>query len=388
MRLYETNSYLRMAEAEVVRCVGVEGGFEVVLDRTIFYPGGGGQPADSGKIGGVEAAGFRKEDDGEIVHVLPSPVSGRVALELEWETRYDHMQQHSAEHVIAATALRELGLKTLVFHISQDACDIEFEVDRLEEGTLVALEELVNRRVREALPVTVMFMEAEEVAKGGIRSRMLPEGLTGPLRVVEIAGLDRNTCGGTHVRNLSELQLIKLLGVQRLTRGCRVFFAAGGRALSRFNESLGRERELNQLLSCGPGDYSRVIGDVLANARDAERRLKGLGGRLAAEVGQRLAASPDPVVFYHCPEGDLDLLRAVGSELRDRKPDLAAVITVGQDHGYFMVVGPEAWVASTGPRVAELLKGKGGGRGGLFQGRAGTFGALPRLRELVDACVV
>ncbi|MBM4353634.1 MAG: hypothetical protein FJ109_07515 [Deltaproteobacteria bacterium] len=387
-RIYEKDSGVRRATARVLGCRAADGGSEVELDRTIFYPGGGGQPEDRGTVGGFPVLGFRRLESGEVVHLLPQPVEGEVELVLDWPRRYDHMQQHTGQHLITVTASAEFGLKTIAFHIGDELCDIEFDAPKVGRDVLDRIELRVNERIGEGRAVRITTAALDAVERGEVRSRLLPHHLDGPLRIVEIDGLDRNTCGGTHVADVAELRQVKLLHTEKLSRGTRVYYVAGQRVLRRLATLLERQDALTAALQCGPDQHMTVLGSLLARAKDSEKTARQLLGELGRVAAEALVREPGPAVFLHRPDGDAEFLRAVASVVSEKRPDLVAILVAGQAEstgraGHFAVVGPAEKVADLGPRVMALLAGKGGGRGTLFQGKTGSLERLEEVRQIV-----
>jgi Ser-tRNA(Ala) deacylase AlaX len=361
---------LRTLQAEVLECVPAADGFDVVLSRTPLYPEGGGQPSDGGTVGGVPVLSLRRREDGAVVHHLATPVSGVVDAVVDWVRRYDHMQQHTAQHLLTATLLDRVGWRTIAFHLGPDRSDVELDVDALPESDLRAMEAEVNARIREAHPVRVRITDREHMAELGVRSRRLPEGLTGPLRLIEIDGIDLNTCGGIHVANTSELQALKLLGTERISRGTRLSFIAGGRVLRELDRALERDRSLTRVLTCGTDEHLPAIERLVLERRATDKALKELRAQRAVTIGRDLARTGDAAVAFHSPQVDMDTLHAVANAAREARPDLLVLATAGDREGVFLVAGPEERVAATGPEVARILEGRGGGRGGAYQGKA------------------
>ncbi|MBM4398023.1 MAG: aminotransferase class V-fold PLP-dependent enzyme, partial [Deltaproteobacteria bacterium] len=373
----QEDPYLATLDASVVD-VGPDGR-EVVLDRTPLHPEGGGQPSDAGTVAGIEVVGLSARDDGAVVHRLAAPIGvpigGRVTVEVDWPRRYDLMQQHTAQHLLTATAIARLGWHTIAFHLGPDRCDVEMDRDSLAEADLAALEEAVNAHVRAARPVRVRTAAREDLAALGVRSRRLPEGLTGPLRLVEIEGVDLNTCGGTHVASTAEVQAVKLLGTGKLARGTRLFFAAGGRVLRECDRALERDRALTRVLTCGREEHVGSVERLAADRRDLERAVKALRAERAERSGRDLASSaasmPSPAVAWHSDDADAEGLRAVAFAAREARPDLLVLATGGGDReGLVLLAGPEDRVQAAWRDVAPLLEARGGGRGGVVQGRA------------------
>ena len=205
LRAFERDPYLTELSVRVVE-TGAQGGRPwAVLDDTILFPEGGGQPADRGALGGVRVVDVQVVD-GAVRHYLASPVSdGQVELHLDWDRRFDHMQQHTAQHLLTAVAADRLGWETTAFHLGPETCDIELAAASVAPADLIRLEAEVASEIRAARRVTHRRVQPEAMASLPVRTRGLPEGHEGDVRLVEIEGIDLNTCGGTHLRSTSEI---------------------------------------------------------------------------------------------------------------------------------------------------------------------------------------
>jgi len=233
---YETDPYLQVTDTEICQVADDSGRPYAVLADTILYPEGGGQPADRGMINGVAVLDVQKVA-GEVRHYLKVPLQpGPAKVQLDWVRRFDHMQQHTGQHLLSALAQDRFGWATTAFHLGEAQCDVELAVPGLSARQLGELEEAVAAEIRSARLVSTRCVTAEEYSTLKVRSRGLPEGHQGEIRLVEIAGVDLNTCGGTHLHSTTELEAIKLLGTESLRGGTRLFFVAGGRVRTRLGE--------------------------------------------------------------------------------------------------------------------------------------------------------
>jgi Ser-tRNA(Ala) deacylase AlaX len=368
----QEDAYLRSLDVDVLECAPTGDVFEAVLSATPLYPEGGGQPSDGGTVGGFAVLALSRRDDGAVVHRLAAPVAGRVTVEVDWPRRYDHMQQHTAQHLLTATALAGPGWRTVAFHLGPERSDIDMDAEDLPGPALAALEADVNARIRAALPVRTRLAGREEFERLGVRSRLLPEGIEGPFRLVEIEGVDLNTCGGTHVASTAELQAIKLVGTERVARGTRLHFVAGGRVLREIDHAVERDRALTRVLTCGRDEHLGSIERTIAERRDLERQVHELKSERAAFIGRDLASSAasEAVVAWHTPAPDAEVLRAVAFAAREARPDLLVLAAGGGTEGLVLLAGPEPRVAAAWPVVCSLLAARGGGRDGVRQGKA------------------
>lgn len=219
---YERDPRRRELDAEVI-AVGEESGRPWArLADTVLYPEGGGQPADHGWLGDVAVEDVQKRG-GEVVHYLASAVSpGRATLRLDWARRFDHMQQHTAQHLLSAVAADRFGWETTSFHLGAQTCDVELAAGALPAEQVSELEEAIAVEVRAARPVTTRRVSPEAMAGLAVRSRGLPAGHVGDVRLVEIAGIDLNTCGGTHLASTAEIECVKLLRSEPMRGGVRL----------------------------------------------------------------------------------------------------------------------------------------------------------------------
>jgi misacylated tRNA(Ala) deacylase len=360
--------------AVVETCEPIEGGqWDVVLDTSPFYPEGGGQPADLGWIGDAQVLDVQVVD-GVIRHRIDAPVEGPVQARVDGVRRLDHMQQHSAQHLISALAEDRHGLATVGFHLGAESTTIDFDktLTASAQGLLTAA---VDEAIQADHAITSREVEAASLDGLGVRSRGLPDGITGPVRLVEIADLDRNTCGGTHVSSTAGLQLVVFHRTERHKGGTRLSFLAGGRAVRALRQCLSRQDALSRMLTAGPSAYVGIVESLLQQAKDEARRRKALLAELGDLLGAGVAANPSNLQHLHRPEADAGLLRRVADTALAERPELLLLLTGGDGAGVFLLAGPADEVARRGAGIAAKLDGRGGGRKGRFQGKGARVGA-------------
>jgi alanyl-tRNA synthetase len=226
-RLYYTDCYLREFEARVLRSEAAPNGFKVYLDRTAFYPTSGGQPTDSGTIAGIQVLEAVDEGD-EIAHILrQAPEAEGVSGKIDWTRRFDHMQQHTGQHILSAAFGRIGGYKTVSFHLGEESSSIDLDSDRLGVRQLEEAEDAANQVVFENRAVRISFQPAGEASRLELRK---PTSREGEVRLVEVEGFDLSACGGTHVSRTGAVGLILVRKVERMKGLTRVEFMCGGRA--------------------------------------------------------------------------------------------------------------------------------------------------------------
>jgi len=387
---YEDQALARHA-TQVVAAGRDERGLHVRLDETIFYPEGGGQPADLGRIGAASVLDVQSGPEGVLHYVDRELAVGPVETVLDAGRRFDHCQQHTAQHLLTAVLLDHHGLATTSFHLGAATTSIEVKGPAPSRDALRAFEREVNAHLREDRRVTTRWVEPEALATLPVRSRGLPEGHTGPVRLVEIEGLDLNTCGGTHVSRLGEIQVMELIGAEPARGGTRITFLAGGRVLAGIEKSREIEEALRARIGTAPGEFASILDGWNDERRRLERRVRELEAEAAAHAAQRLAAQEGALLTAVRPGDGPEALRALANEILVLRPEATVVLvggTVDPPAACFLVqAGPRgsADVSAIGGRVRELLGAKGGGKGPLFQGKGGTIPSAEALAGAVGS---
>jgi alanyl-tRNA synthetase len=383
MQRYEQDAYCRELETTLTaRGVDEQGRHWAVFADTILYPEGGGQPADRGRAGCVEVLDVQKSAEGPR-HYLAGPLAADAVactLTLDWERRFDLMQQHSAQHLLSAIALDRFGWQTTAFHLQETIGDIEVDATPTP-AQLAELEEAVAAAVREARPIRGFRVQPEEMAKLGVRSRGLPAGHVGDVRLVEIEGIDLNTCGGTHLRSTAEIEALKIVATEKMRGGTRLAWVAGGRLRRRLERLETLAADLRRLLSANDDTLTAIAQSRLDQLRDADRVRQNIEGKLAeAWTGLLLArAAAEPVVDLHDDDATPALLQQIARRFVAAPGAGILLATCGGAAGanFLVAAGPAAptTAALAGQRVAETLGGRGGGNGPIFQGRAPNLDA-------------
>ena len=352
-----------------------DGRFDLLLEDSVLYAEGGGQPTDHGTVAGVAVTDVQKVADG-VLHVADARVEpGLAEVVVDWARRFDHMQQHTAQHLITAIAQDRLRLATVGFHLGDVVSTIDLD-GPLSERQRDKLQGWVNDEIRTDRTVTHQAVTVAEYQNLGVRSRGLPDGHQGLVRLVGIDGLDLNTCGGTHVQRLGQLQVVHLTRIEKNKGGSRLHFVAGGRVLSRLDAARHREQALSRMLTCPPEEHVASVQRLQGSLKDIGRALKQRELELAELLGRELAqqqVAQQQVASLHRDEGDMAFLQKVAQAAQKVAPDVRLVLTAGQGEGVFLVIGDEAWVAEVGPKLAEAVSGRGGGRGGRFQGKGSNM---------------
>ena len=378
-RLYYTDSYLHHFTARIVD--RSPEGRTVYLDRTAFYPTSGGQPFDTGSLSGVPVIDVVDEDD-RIAHRLasPAPPSDAVDAAVDWSRRFDHMQQHSGQHLLSAIFEELYHLKTVSFHLGADSSTVDLEGIPVDARVLSAVARRANEVIYENRPLHVDFQHAAEAQ--GLRKSSDREGT---LRIVTIEGLDRSACGGTHVRATGEIGAILLRKTEKIRQSTRVEFLCGARAVRRAHADYDALAKAAQLFSAPLDDVSAAITSHLEALRTAEKARKKLELDLAAYQGKELydttAPGPDGVrrTTRRLEKGSVDELRALAQNFTAREKSVFLVI-LNDPPSVLLAVSADAGI-DAGKAVKEAVAasaGRGGGTARIAQG------SVPK-SELLDA---
>ena len=372
-RVYYTDAYRRAVEAVVTGCTATGDRYEVTLDATVFYPTSGGQPHDLGALGDRRVVDVVDHDDGRLVHVLDGPLEAgaRVHGAIDWARRFDHMQQHTGQHVLSAAFERTGQARTESFHLGTASATIDLH-RLVSPAEIASAETEANRVVWEDRPVTVRFVSAEAAASLPLRKE---SGRTGTLRLVEIDDFDLSACGGTHVARTGGIGVIAVTGWEKFKGGTRVEFQCGGRALGRLREWRDALAAANRVLSVSPAELAPAIERLQAENKALARTGRGFQEQLATHVAAGLVAAGERVnsrvVVATALDGwDAAGLKAVATAAASHAGVAAAVFSTTSPA--LVVVARAADVPLDASAVLKALVaqfgGKGGGKPDLAQG--------------------
>lgn len=288
-RIYYQAPYQVEFEADIISQTPVEDGFQVVLDRTCFYPGGGGQPADSGEIDGRPVLSVFEKDD-VIVHLLPQALPGpRVVGRIDWTRRFDHMQQHTGQHILSAAFEKLYGARTVGgFHLGAEFSTIDLDWTDLTRSEVDRIEDLANQVVMENRPVISRFYASRaEIEDTRLRNMPVVEG---PIRIIEVAGFDICPCGGTHVHATGEVGPIKVIGWERSRGLSRVRFLCGRRALADYRLKSELVRHLADRFTVGEREVLDAVARLVAEQETTRRQCSALRDKVLDLEAEGLVA--------------------------------------------------------------------------------------------------
>jgi len=370
-KLYEQNPYLTQFEGTVLSCVQGKKGFDIILNQTAFYPEGGGQPYDTGTLGGAKVLEVH-EREGHVVHTCDAPleVGAQVSGTINWERRFDLMQQHSGEHIVSGIAHAKWGCDNVGFHMGADVITIDLNV-LLDETQLQELEDEVNRYLWEDHPIVITFPTPEELPHVEYRSK---KELTGRVRIVSFPGADTCACCGTHVGSSGQVGLVKLLSVQKFRDGVRIELVCGGRALKHLSRALEQNRQVSNLLSAKLFETASAVQRMMEENERLKSRIMTMEDNRFAALAQQYAGTGDVLLF----EDDLspDGLRRLCDAVLHTCGGRCACFSGTEEQGYKYAIGLNGGdLRAFTKEMNAALNGRGGGKpnfvqGGVQSGRA------------------
>lgn len=365
VKLYYENAYTQDFTAVVESCEAVKNGFAVTLDRTAFYPEGGGQPADHGTLGEARVLDVH-EKDGVVTHLCDRALSvgAEVSGRIDWARRFDHMQQHSGEHIISGLLCSAFHCDNVGFHMGADVVTIDYNAPITWEQAL-EVERRANAYIWADHPIRIWYPSAEELAALPYRSK---KELTGAVRITEFPGADRCACCGTHVTSSAQVGLLKLLSCQKFRDGVRLELLCGQRALDCLASGWEQARQIGQALSVKPQSafaaVSRLQEELLSLKEKAARLEEADFAHTAAQY--RGAGSVLHIAEPLDGDGARRLCDAIAKAAGGR-----CAVFAGRDGDYrYAVIENGGDLRQFIKDMNTALHGRGGGRDGFAQGSA------------------
>jgi len=379
-RLYYDDAFAQEFSAEVLGCEPVSAAalpvdpvWRVRLDRTAFYPTSGGQPHDTGRLGDARVLDVLDEED-EIIHVVDKPIAiGSVKGIIDWDRRFDHMQQHTGQHVLSAVFHSRFALPTVSFHLGSHVCTIDVRGREPTQEILGSAMATANDVVYADRAINVKYGSAEELAAAGVRKNVKR---AGTLRAIEIDSLELQPCGGTHVQHTGQIGMIFVRGVSRIRQDSRVEFACGRRAERLAREDFATLRAVAQRLNCSPQEAvsasERVVAEREAHFKSAHASIQRLAEMDARAYLREVAVGADGLrvvakLFENEPP---EYVQSFAREVAQAENTVALLVR-GEDGQVFFSQHPSA-KKDMNALLAEALKhvaGKGGGSRDSARGR-------------------
>jgi len=368
-KLYYQNPFLREFTATVLSCEEAKQGYIVTLDRSAFYPEGGGQPADHGTLDDVAVTDVH-EKGGVILHTCRQPLeTGKTVTGIiDWERRFDHMQQHSGEHIISGILCADYACDNVGFHLGADTVTIDYNADISWEQALAA-EAKANAVIWADREVEITYPDKAALTALDYRSK---KELEGQVRIVTFPEADCCACCGTHVLRSGQVGLVKVLSCQKFREGVRMEILCGQRALSYLGKTYEQARAIGQTLSVKPQDTLAAVERMAAELNSVKARCASLETAVFESIARQCEGKGDTVLFQDAMKPDS--VRKLADAVAHTCGGLAAVFA-GPEEGkwnYALVRADGADISAFVKEMNKALNGRGGGRGGFAQGSVQT----------------
>ena len=339
-------------------------GYEIILDRTAFFPEGGGQSSDTGSLGGVSVSDVQ-EIDGKIIHYTDGPLVEGTEVEgcIDWTERFSKMQQHTGEHIVSGLIHKIYGYHNVGFHLGTDSVTLDFN-GGVPKEKLHEIEQLANEAVAKNLPVQVLYPTDEELSKISYRSKIEIEG---QVRIVVIDGYDVCACCAPHVKQTGEIGLIKLVGMQNYKCGVRISMLCGFRALEDYYQKEKNNREIAVMLSAKEYETAVEVERLQEELAMKKAKIAELEQKFLEQKVETLDVSGEIVCLFE--ETDPVMTRELVNLLLKKGAKMAAVFSGNEREGYRYVLGSRSLdVRENGKLLNEAFHGRGGGKPEMVQG--------------------
>lgn len=367
-KLYYKDSHLKEFEASVISCEKGNYCYELVLDKTAFFPEGGGQLADTGKIGEARVLDVQEKDD-RIIHYVNQkvePGTNCICI-LDWEQRFRRMQNHSGEHIVSGLVHKKYGFSNIGFHMGHDAITIDFDGE-LSRSQLEEIEKEANFTVAANYNIITAFPTAEELKLLEYRSKLE---LTENVRIVTIENVDVCACCAPHVSRTSEIGLIKILGVERRRRGgegVRVTLLCGLDAYDDYAIKQNNVSEISVMLSAKPNETAAAVRRVMSEQEKQKTRISELSRELAKFRAEAIEETEGNVCLFD-DVLDEPALREIVNEAVKKCGGIAAVFSGNDEVGYRYIMGSRTVdLRAAAGEINKALNGRGGGKSEMIQG--------------------
>ena len=393
LRLYRVDPFLRRFSAHVTALATIDGRPVVALDQTAFYPTSGGQAFDRGALNGIGVVDVFERDDGEILHALARPaevaVGDSVDGEIDWLRRFDHMQQHTGQHVLSAAFVRVAGLDTLSVHMGDEECTIDLPIPRLDPALIERVEDAANQAIYDDLPVIAREVTAAELPAIPLRK---PPTVTGLIRIVEVQGLDWSACGGTHVASTGQIGMIRVYKAEKRGNETRVYFHCGRRALRDYRQAGAVASELADGFRVGRRELPQAVERLRAEAQAVRKALADAQDKLAEadalamlrDAKSAAVGAPFTIIARVFTDRDAAQLKAIARRLTAEPGVVALLGAPGEKAGLCFARSKDA-AGDMGKLLRDALTAlgaKGGGSADFAQG-----GGVPASAEQVQQAV-
>lgn len=365
-KLYYDSPYIKEFEATVVSCEKGKKGYEVVLDQTAFYPEGGGQPTDTGNLGGVKVLEVHEKNE-IVTHYLEGPltVGETVKGSINWDRRFIHMQEHSGEHLVSGLIHEKFGYDNVGFHMGAEEVTIDFN-GLIEWDELMEIEKKANEIIWDNREIYADFPTKEELAALDYRSK---KELTGDVRIVKIPGGDVCACCGTHVKRTGEIGLVKFLTMIHYKGGVRISLLCGKRAMADYEKKREEVQKISNLLSAKPSEISAAVEKMKGEIAKLQEKLSECYKERIEQKVENLEKSDKRIYMIEKEFGSQHLRQLANRILEEEKGKTVLALSGNREGGFLYIMGSQNEdMRLLSKELNAVLSGRGGGSTLMAQG--------------------
>ncbi len=361
-KLYEVNPYIKEFTAKVLECIAIDDFYKIVLDKTAFFPEGGGQAADIGDLGNAKVFDVQIKDP-NIYHYTNEPleINSEVECKIDFDRRFNFMQNHTGEHIVSGIAHKLFGVNNVGFHLGEELVTIDFDKELTCEQ-LQEVEYLANQKVWQNLPVKAYFPTDEELKNTDYRSK---KEIDGALRLVEIKDTDICACCAPHVNFTGEIGVIKLLDTERMRGGIRIVLKCGRFALWDYQNKFENIVKIGSLLSAKQENTAEAVQKLDEKCTLANQKITQLKNKIA-EMTVATATNQDNCIFVD--DCDVKDLQIMADKLHKNLGGIRAVFSGSGENYSFAICGEDQELQEIFAKFKSQFTVRGGGRGGMIQG--------------------
>ncbi|PGS53426.1 DHHA1 domain-containing protein [Bacillus sp. AFS041924] len=376
-KLYFEQPSLKNWMTKITEIKEVDSLFHIKLEDSAFYPEGGGQPSDFGKIDGIEIIELI-EDHQEVIHVLKEkPTKTEVNCEINWERRVDHMQHHSGQHLLSATIIELFDIPTVSFHLGKETVTIDLDTPSLSSEQLIEIERAVYEKILANIEIKTYFVNKDEL--NTLQLRKLPK-VEENIRIVEILHTDVSACCGTHIKQTGEIGLLKLLKTEKVRQTTRLHFKCGFRALEEIQKTTKTVTNINQLFNSHTDLVVDKIEQTMNELKEAQKEIEKMKGTIFDSIANELLSNAtNDLIIKSFKEESVKDLQLLAKAIQAKKPSLLVFLSGNENK--LLVINQLKNDLHCGDLIKNLLKqveGKGGG--GAQQAQA-TFETSIQLNQ-------
>lgn len=388
-RLYFSDSHLYTFSASVVSCRPHQGNWLIELDQTAFYPTGGGQPTDTGRLGSAQVTDCFEEAD-RIFHLCTAPLEGEVVGQIDRTRRQDHLQQHTGQHILSQAFIQIAGAETRSFHLGVESSTIDVEIDRVTPELLGQVESVANAIVFENRPVHIHLAQDGKLDHLPLRKQTEREGC---LRVIEIADFDWSPCGGTHARQTGEVGMIAIRSTERVKGNLiRIEFLCGQRVLTDYHQAHQTALATAGLFSAARDSAPVLVERLQVEAKQLQKRVRELAEVAVRYEGLELYQSVSEtagkrVIVKTFPGRDLEEVKLLAHAIVAAGSAVALLAATGETNRLIFARSPQVAV-DCGKLLSEVCKANGGRGGGRPEFAQGGIPTGAQIEDLLQGVAV